>query len=131
MAEKFVFLSLALATVTAFVSTIGTIVTMAAAVKRANTLEKVEREITVLQHIFAECVETSQNHPSSLPESLARALLHCHEEHRGVSGIQERVRSEQLSVLQALKIIFRDDEVVAKYHSFRGSVLLLRDLCSE
>jgi len=102
-------------------------------VKSAETLHKVQREIAVLQHILEECVEivTSQNHPTPLPQSLSRILLMCHEDYGSLLKILSRISFKKRRILRTLNVTLRDKELMAAYHSFRDSVLLLRDLTSE
>jgi hypothetical protein len=102
-------------------------------VKSAETLQKIQREIAVLQYILEECVEivTSQSPLTTLPQSLERSLILCHEDHLRLLQTLERIFSKKKRLVRMLQITIRDDELMASYHSFRDSVLLLRDLSSE
>ncbi|KAK4152754.1 hypothetical protein C8A00DRAFT_34537 [Chaetomidium leptoderma] len=102
-------------------------------IKSTETLRRVQREITVLQHILEECVEivTSQNHPTPLPPSLDRTLVLCHEDQLVLLQVLEKIYKKKRPVLRMMKITFYDHELMASYHSFRDSVLLLRDLSSD
>lgn len=102
-------------------------------VRSGDTLRRVQREIAVLQHILEECVEivTSQSHLASLPLSLESTIWLCHEDHFRLLRTLDRILSAKWKVLKKLNITLRDEELMASYHSFRDSVLLLRDLSSE
>jgi hypothetical protein len=103
-------------------------------IKSADTLRRVQRETTVLQHILGQCAEivTSQNHPAPLPESVERTLLLCHEDHLHLLHSLDRLySSKKRKLLRTINLSIRDEELMASYHSFRDSVLLLRDLSAE
>jgi hypothetical protein len=102
-------------------------------VRSAETLQKIQREIAVLQHILEECVEivASQSHLTPLPQSLDRTLILCYEDHLHLLQTLDRILSKKRTFIRMLHITLRDDELMAAYHSFRDSVLLLRDLSSE
>lgn len=102
-------------------------------IKSASTLKRVQREIAVLQHILEECHEivTVQNHPTSLPKSVQTVLLLCHDHQANLLQILGKIlcRKRRLEIM--IRLTIRDDELMSSYHSFRDSVLLLRDLSSE
>ncbi|KAM7188459.1 hypothetical protein V8F33_010609 [Rhypophila sp. PSN 637] len=102
-------------------------------VRSQETLQTVQQEIVVLQHILEECVNVVSSHPDerSLPKSLVTALFLCDESHIALLKSLERVYSRKSRLRIMFQLSIREEELMSSYRAFRESAILLRDLTSD
>ncbi|KAK0658713.1 hypothetical protein QBC41DRAFT_385020 [Cercophora samala] len=134
-------------TLVLLVSSIITLMTIffAMAALLADFVQKVERaeshfqaqqtEFSVLQRVLREC-EHILDGPVDAPDHVLEALETCRRQGVGYDDhsykLQQNARSfKRFPMGQNLRIYYKQTELDKSLAAYKGSVLLLRDLCSE
>lgn len=100
-------------------------------VRSTNTVERLQREFVVLQHVFHECGETVlESSPEEVPQSIRVVLEMCIQKYHELLKILEKLVDKPKAVRMIL-YAYHEHELMLCYNGFRDSVMLLRDLSSE
>lgn len=106
----------------------------------ANTKSLTE-ELEVVELILTECIQSLDSHTKSdpVPPSIERCLKLCEKKRNDAIEIMEKIhgkpgdkRSRFIhNVRFAILSVSNEQPLIARFNSFRDTVMLLRDLTSE
>jgi hypothetical protein len=100
-------------------------------IRSTNTVERLQREFLVLEHVFQECGETVLgSKPEEVPQSIKMAVEMCVQKYHELLKMLKKLENKSKPARMIL-YAYHEHELMLSYNGFRDSMLLLRDLSSE